>query len=457
MYLFTTTGLTFIGLVLYLNRAVWRKTYCSIIFEYPGVDFEARQFEFGMELFETPTVRLSLYDKETTIVEIAQERTRSKTEPNRTDLEDPFIIYDLGDAVCKDKQWKESLPQVQIFFAVKSNPDPVFLRLMIGLGKGFDCASRESHLRFAREKGVRLMTFDTEEELHKVKRVYPEARLVLRVVFDDATCGLEMGVKFGCRNSEVRPLMELAKDLGLGIYGVCFHIGSQAGNPRVFREAIRYTRPIIDEGRRLGLDMKLLDIGGGFPGRLYPEEPFGKFAEAVREALEENFPPSSGVSVIAEPGTFYTRSAGYLVANVMAKRIYKPRGNKDTYHNANGSTDKAIWMYYLNVGVFNAFNGPLAQLVSTFFEVPEPLHPKDSGEKQQLKPSCLWGPTCHPHDVIFEKCMMPEMESGDFVMFHDMGGYITSCASGFNGYEVPPTSYIAPKESRPLLERIFSA
>ena len=37
-------------------------------------------------------------------------------------------------------------------------------------------SKQESHLRFAREKGVSLMTFDTEEELVKVKRVYPEAQ-----------------------------------------------------------------------------------------------------------------------------------------------------------------------------------------------------------------------------------------------------------------------------------------
>ena len=48
-----------------------------------------------------------------------------------------------------------------------------------------------------------------------------------------------------------------------------------------------------------------------------------KFADTVREALKDNFPPNSGVRVIAEPGTFYARSAGYLVANVIAKRVYK--------------------------------------------------------------------------------------------------------------------------------------
>ena len=35
---------------------------------------------------------------------------------------------------------------------------------------------QESHLRFAREKGVQLMTFDTEEELFKIQRIYPEAK-----------------------------------------------------------------------------------------------------------------------------------------------------------------------------------------------------------------------------------------------------------------------------------------
>ena len=47
------------------------------------------------------------------------------------------------------------------------------------------------------------------------------------------------------------------------------------------------------------------------------------------KALEENFPASSGVQVIAEPGTFYTRSAGHLVTNVIAKRICRADGDKE--------------------------------------------------------------------------------------------------------------------------------
>ena len=35
-----------------------------------------------------------------------------------------------------------------------------------------------SHLKFAADKGVEMMTFDSESELHKIKEHFPGARLV---------------------------------------------------------------------------------------------------------------------------------------------------------------------------------------------------------------------------------------------------------------------------------------
>ena len=35
---------------------------------------------------------------------------------------------------------------------------------------------QKSHIRYAAEKGVALMTFDNEAELEKVKQIYPEAK-----------------------------------------------------------------------------------------------------------------------------------------------------------------------------------------------------------------------------------------------------------------------------------------
>lgn len=101
--------------------------------------------------------------------------------------------------------WNKFLPSVGIFYAVKSGPDPMVLRHLLARGLSFDCASMQeiqlmlglgctpdrilfahpakdrSHILFAKEKGVKTMTFDCVEEAEKVKEVYPEGELILRI------------------------------------------------------------------------------------------------------------------------------------------------------------------------------------------------------------------------------------------------------------------------------------
>ena len=42
-------------------------------------------------------------------------------------------------------------------------------------------------LRFAAKVGVKMMTFDNEVELHKIKQCFPSAELVIRIIADDPT------------------------------------------------------------------------------------------------------------------------------------------------------------------------------------------------------------------------------------------------------------------------------
>lgn len=97
------------------------------------------------------------------------------------------------------------MPRVTPFYAVKCNPEPGMLKLLIALGAGFDCASmgelnmmlkmgvhpskiifahpckRPVDIRFARENGVQYTTFDTESELHKIAALNPDFKCVLRI------------------------------------------------------------------------------------------------------------------------------------------------------------------------------------------------------------------------------------------------------------------------------------
>lgn len=124
-------------------------------------------------------------------------------------LDDTTYIYDLGNTTRLFKAWKAALPRVQPFYAVKCNPEPGLMKILAALGAGFDCASkaeleavaelgvpkdrvifahpckRAADLRYARDAGVQVTTFDTESELHKVASIYPGIQLVLRIRCDD--------------------------------------------------------------------------------------------------------------------------------------------------------------------------------------------------------------------------------------------------------------------------------
>uniref|UniRef100_A0A914NVH2 ornithine decarboxylase n=1 Tax=Meloidogyne incognita TaxID=6306 RepID=A0A914NVH2_MELIC len=61
---------------------------------------------------------------------------------NKKKIDDAFSIYNLDVVVQRLLQWREMLPRIKPFYAVKCNNDPILLKLLADLGCGFDCASR---------------------------------------------------------------------------------------------------------------------------------------------------------------------------------------------------------------------------------------------------------------------------------------------------------------------------
>ena len=55
--------------------------------------------------------------------------------------ETPFLVVDLDVVASRYVQLVDSLPGVDVFFAVKANPAPEILELLVGLGANFDVAS----------------------------------------------------------------------------------------------------------------------------------------------------------------------------------------------------------------------------------------------------------------------------------------------------------------------------
>jgi ornithine decarboxylase len=228
---------------------------------------------------------------------------------------------------------------LRIHLAIKCNPDPYVLRMLAAIGVGFDCASHgeisqvtalgvhpsriifanpckpTSFIRNAARAGVNMMTFDNMDELYKVAKSHPKAELVVRILTDDSKSLCRLGLKFGAPLNTVPTLLEKAKELGLNVIGVSFHVGSGSYDSSAFADAVMRARLVFDMGREVGYNFSLLDVGGGFE-----DGNFETTASVLNHAIERFFPIRDGITIIAEPGRFYVSNAFTLAANVIARR-----------------------------------------------------------------------------------------------------------------------------------------
>ncbi|KAJ8923913.1 hypothetical protein NQ315_006689 [Exocentrus adspersus] len=379
--------------------------------------------------------------------------------------EEAFYVCDIGDIVRKHKMWKARLPRVEPYYAVKCNDSLTVLEVLSTLGTGFDCASKAeinkvlsmnvrpdriifanpakpaSHIRHAASVGVSRMTFDNETELHKVKKLYPNAEMVIRIRSDAVDAQAQLGMKFGCNPiTEAPELLRIARSLGINVIGVSFHVGSGCREPEAFQRAISAARDVFDYASTLGYQFHLLDLGGGYPGGHGTS--IDKIAEIINSSLDEYFPDPS-IEVIAEPGRFYVCSAYTLACNIHSIR------NVIETDPETGNTTNAHTMYYINDGVYGSFN---CILYDHQVIVPMPL--KDyAGSKYQ--PSSIWGPTCDGLDQVVENVLLPDMKVGDWIVFEDMGAYTLPVASPFNGFPIPKVHIVAEENIWMLLQDLL--
>jgi ornithine decarboxylase len=320
--------------------------------------------------------------------------------------------------------------------------------LLAELGTGFDCASKaeieqvlkagvdasriiyaqpcktNSYVRYAAKHNVRQMTFDNADELYKIKQLYPDAELFLRILTDDSSSLCRLSLKFGASLDSTDDLLALAEKLGLNVVGVSFHVGSGASDPEAFSKAVRDAAHVFDQAASHGFNMRTLDVGGGFCG-----DTFEAMAGTLRVALDEYMP--AHVNIIGEPGRYYVSSAFTLACNVIARRtIEEPISGEKSY------------MLYMNDGLYGNFSSimfdhqnPVAQVLRTTSNGRFLYNTKAAAEVKNGVEYSIWGPTCDGIDRITASIRFQHiLDVGDWLYFEDMGAYTKCSATRFNGF-----------------------
>jgi ornithine decarboxylase len=274
------------------------------------------------------------------------------------------------------------------------------------------------------------VTCDCEKELEKIKTNMPSCQAVLRIRTDDSAALCQFSIKFGATMNETQHLLERAKDLGVAVVGVSFHVGSGNNDPNAYISAVRNARNVFDYGISLGHEMKLLDIGGGFPGAPPPVDPltrlpsalsFEEIATSVRPVLAELFASST---VIGEPGRFIAQSTyGMALAVHGVRTVMKPNNVRE-------------YQYFLSDGLYGAFN-------CMFYDHAHPqICVLEPDPEARVHLSTLWGPTCDSLDCLLRLQPFPELDLYEWVFIPDFGAYTMAAGSAFNGFKTKDIKFI---------------
>ena len=358
----------------------------------------------------------------------------------------PLIIIDHNQIKKNFEVFRKNLPRVKPYYAIKANPEPEIVKTLYRMGAGFDIASWEEFEivynaiegtenekdRFMNDKTIYAnpvkridslkkladyslrMTFDNYIEIEKIAKYCRNSRLVLRVDVPNLRSIVELSTKFGANQEICMDLINCAKKYGLYVEGLSFHVGSQCINIDNYAQAFKINCNIFKQAEEIGIKLKLLDIGGGFPAPYEDDVPsFESVAEVINENITHYF-DDPDIEIIAEPGRFLVATAAETVVEINGKAL---RDNKI--------------FYYVNDGVYNTFSGTIFDHIQYHFK---------AFKTGELKESAIVGPTCDALDKISLNEHLPDLNIGDLIYSENTGAYTNASATHFNGF--PPAKII---------------
>lgn len=355
---------------------------------------------------------------------------KEETEALAQEYGTPLLVLSLEQIEKNYRLLRTHLPRVKVFYAIKANPHRRILELMRDLGSNFDVASDGEIMELSslgvdgsrmiyanpmktvnglcacRNAGVGKMTFDSAGEIDKMARECPGATVLLRIRIDNSSAHVDLNKKFGAARGQALELLLKARDAGLDAAGIAFHVGSQTTSADPYLYALDIAREIFEEAAAAGVQLRIMDIGGGFP----IPEPKVRFnlqemLNQINARLDEDFP---GVEIWAEPGRFICGTAVNLITSVIG---VTERGGQP-------------W-YFLDEGLYGTFSGVL------FDQWDFKLISFKEGEQVA---ATFAGPSCDSLDIMFRGKMTVRQEEGDLILVPICGAYTSASATTFNGF-----------------------
>lgn len=327
---------------------------------------------------------------------------------------------------------------VTIAYSCKANSNLGVLACLRGLGSSVDIVSQgelhralwagftpsriifggvgktDDELETAIRKKISLIIADSFDELQRINQLGRRRRVVVPVglrinpdinprTHPYIATALATG-KFGTAMADAPRILAQARRLSfLEIIGIHQHIGSQIIRLSPFIAALQKTCQLIEELRRQGLPIKVLDIGGGIGITYRREKPFA--LEVFARRLLPIIRPT-GCRLILEPGRVIVGNAGILLTRVLSCKTVQRK----------------------TIIIVDAAMNDLIRpaLYGAYHEI----RPVQRGHRW-IRGDVV-GPVCETGDFLARNRRLPAAAPGDYLAVMSAGAYGFSMASNYN-------------------------
>jgi len=362
-----------------------------------------------------------------------------------TRFDRPTLVIDTKAVAQRYQALAKGLSGAHIHYAVKANPAPEIIATLLAQGSGFDAASRAeielclaqgararnisfgntikraSDIAFAHAAGITVFAADAEEELDKIAEHAPGADVYIRLLVEASSADWPLSRKFGCAPGKALTLMARARELGLRPVGLSFHVGSQTRQAAMWAPVLDQVAQVWHAAHAGGFDLRLLNIGGGFPAfygdAVEAPTPYAADVMAMVKARFGDVP-----EIMAEPGRGLVAEAGAIAAEVL---LVSRKSDSDLHR----------WVY-LDIGKFSGLAETMDEAIRYSIITDRDHEPTGA--------CILAGPSCDSADVLYERqpVQLPlGLRAGDRVVIRSCGAYTSTYASvGFNGF--PPLDVV---------------
>ena len=355
----------------------------------------------------------------------------------------PCYVYSLEKMTQQVETLKQALPNANLLYAVKANPNGAVLTHLATLGLGAEVITlgeleRSLHAGFAPEKitlggprqdealieralekGVKHVSLDSVSQWHLWKELgAKEVRFILRLnpaldpkTHEHLATGMAKS-KFGMTLAETKAVAAELSERGQ-LDGFHVHAGSQIADATVYHDILKVLEPLYRDFP----EAKQLDIGGGFG---VPNFDLTHFAERVLE-----FSKSLDLRLTTEPGRYLVAEAGVLLSRVL--------------HTKTGALHHVI-----------ADAGMADLLRPALYGAEHPM--RVLGKTGQEHLADIDGPLCENADRLAQNRYLPQVEKGDLLVVEQAGAYGFTMSSNYAS-SLRPAEVVVERETSRLVRR----